>query len=69
MENQELEKMTYSQAIAELEAIVKEMQGENCSIDNLSKYTSRSLELLKICKAKLLTTDEELKKILAELEA
>lgn len=69
MENQELEKMTYSQAIAELETIVKEMQGENCSIDNLSKYTSRSLELLKICKAKLLTTDEELKKILAELEA
>ncbi|HIR36948.1 MAG TPA: exodeoxyribonuclease VII small subunit [Candidatus Limisoma gallistercoris] len=69
MENQELEKMTYSQAIAELETIVKEMQGENCSIDNLSKYTSRSLELLKICKAKLLTTDEELKKILAELES
>ena len=69
MENHELEKMTYSQAIAELETIVKEMQGENCSIDNLSKYTSRSLELLKICKAKLLTTDEELKKILAELES
>lgn len=67
--DKELEKMTYSQAIAELETIVKEMQGGNCSIDNLSKYTSRSLELLKICKAKLLTTDEELKKILAELES
>lgn len=67
--DKELEKMTYSQAIAELETIVKEMQGENCSIDNLSKYTSRSLKLLKICKAKLLTTDEELKKILAELES
>ena len=67
--DKELEEMTYSQAIAELETIVKEMQGENCSIDNLSKYTSRSLELLKICKAKLLTTDEELKKILAELES
>ena len=67
--DKDLEKMTYSQAIAELETIVKEMQGENCSIDNLSKYTSRSLELLKICKAKLLTTDEELKKILAELES
>ncbi len=69
MESQDTEKMTYSQAIAELESIVKEMQSENCSIDNLSKYTSRSLELLKICKAKLLTTDEELKKILAELES
>ena len=61
------QKMTYSEAIAELEKIVKEMQSENCSIDNLSAYTSRSLELLKKCKAKLLTTDEELKKILTEL--
>ncbi|MBQ4916493.1 MAG: exodeoxyribonuclease VII small subunit [Muribaculaceae bacterium] len=64
----EEKKMTYSEAIAELEKIVAEMQSENCSIDNLSAYTSRSLELLKVCKAKLLTTDEELKKILAELK-
>ena len=61
-------KLTYSQAIAELEQIVKTMQSENCSIDNLSQLTSRSLELLKICKSCLLATDEELKKILAELE-
>lgn len=60
--------MTYSKAIAELEKIVAEMQSENCSIDNLSAYTSRSLELLKVCKAKLLATDEELKKILEELK-
>ena len=64
----EEKKMTYSEAIAELEKIVAEMQSENCSIDNLSAYTSRSLELLKVCKAELLTTDEELKKILAELK-
>ena len=61
-------KLTYSQAIAELEQIVKTMQSENCSIDNLSQLTSRSLALLKICKSRLLATDEELKKILAELE-
>lgn len=60
--------MTYSQAISELEKIVTEMQSENCTIDNLSAYTSRSLELLKVCKAKLLSTDEELKKILEELK-
>ena len=69
MEDKENEKLTYTQAVNELERIVREMQSENCSIDNLSKYTSRSLELLKICKAKLLATDEELKKILAELES
>lgn len=68
MEKTELEKLSYSEAVAELERIVKEMQSDTCSVDNLSRYASRSLELLKICKAKLLATDEELKKILAEIE-
>ena len=61
-------KMSYSQAVAELEEIVRKMQSEDCSIDNLSTLTARSLELLKICKEKLTGTDTELKKILAELE-
>ncbi|MCH4155424.1 MAG: exodeoxyribonuclease VII small subunit [Muribaculaceae bacterium] len=61
-------KLTYSQAVEELEKIVAAMQSDECSIDNLSAYTTRSLQLLKICKAKLQSTDEELKKILAEIE-
>ena len=68
MENND-EKLTYSAAISELEKIVREMQSDTCSIDNLSALTTRSLKLLKFCKSKLLTTDEELKKILAEHEA
>ena len=67
MEVQDISKMTYTQAITELEEIVKKMQSPECSIDNLSQYTARSLELLKVCKAKLTATDEELKKVLAEM--
>lgn len=67
MENQDITKMTYTQAITELEEIVKKMQSPECSIDNLSQYTARSLELLKVCKAKLTATDEELKKVLDEM--
>ena len=67
MENQEIDKMTYTQAITELEEIVKKMQSPECSIDNLSQYTARSLQLLKVCKAKLTATDEELKKVLDEM--
>ncbi len=69
MEETDITKMTYSAAVAELEKIVREMQSENCSIDNLSTLTSRSLALLKVCKSKLQSTDEELKKILASLES
>ncbi len=65
---EENNKLTYTQAVNELEEIVRKMQSPDCSIDNLSKYTARSLELLKVCKTKLTTTDEELKKILAEFE-
>lgn len=60
--------ITYNQAINELEEIIKKMQAEDCDIDNLATYTARSLELLKICKHKLLKTDEELQKILEELK-
>lgn len=67
MENQDITKMTYTQAITELEEIVKKMQSPECSIDNLSQYTARSLQLLKMCKAKLTATDEELKKVLDEM--
>lgn len=67
MEPQDITKMTYTQAITELEEIVKKMQSPECSIDNLSQYTARSLELLKVCKAKLTATDEELKKVLNEM--
>lgn len=63
----ETNKMTYTQAITELEEIVKKMQSPECSIDNLSQYTARSLELLKVCKAKLTATDEELRKVLDEM--
>lgn len=65
---EDITKMTYTQAINELEEIVKKMQSPDCSIDNLSEYTARSLKLLQVCKTKLTATDEELKKILKELE-
>lgn len=67
MEDQDISKMTYTQAITELEEIVKKMQSPECSIDNLSQYTARSLQLLKVCKEKLTRTDEELKKVLDEM--
>ena len=60
--------ISYKKAIAELESIVAKMQAEDCDIDNLSAYTARSLELLKVCKTKLQKTDEELQKILKELQ-
>ena len=62
-----MEEMTYTQAVNELEELVKKMQDPECSIDNLSQYTKRSNELLEFCKKRLTATDEELKRILNEI--
>ncbi len=61
--------MTYGKAVAELESIVARMQADNCDIDNLAAYTSRALELLKYCKEKLFTTDQEVKRCLEALNS
>ncbi len=65
MEEQEL---TYTQAVTELEELVKKMQDPECSIDNLSEYTKRSKELLDVCRKRLTATDEALKTILQDIE-
>ena len=63
----EKKKQTYAEALAELEAIVSKLQNNECEIDELKNYTTRSLTLLRFCKEKLFETDKEVKKILEEL--
>lgn len=68
MDSLNLEGYTYSQALSQLETIVKEMESENCSIDDLSTYTSNALQLLKFCKNRLYKTNSEVQQCLAELK-
>lgn len=60
--------LTYSKAVAELEAILRMMQSDECDIDRLAAYTRRATELLRECRSRLTATDEELRAILADLE-
>lgn len=62
--NTDTKSMKYSEAVAELEAIVAKMQEDNCDIDSLAGYTSRALTLLKFCKEKLHATDLEVRRCL-----
>jgi len=63
-----VEQLSYTQAITELETILRTMQGDGCSIDTLTAYTRRATELLRECRSRLTATDQELKTILADLE-
>ncbi len=62
------EKITYTKAFEELETLVNEIEGGEITVDDLSDKVKRASELIKICKKKLTTTEEDVNKILKELE-
>ena len=64
-----MEKQTnYTEAFEELQKIVSEIEEGDISIDELSIKVKRAAELIKICKNKLTSTEEDVNQILKELE-
>ena len=45
MEFTPVSQLTYAQCVAELDNIVRMMQGDRCDIDHLADYTRRATEL------------------------
>jgi exodeoxyribonuclease VII small subunit len=64
-----MSELSYTQALAELEEIVAALQSDNCDIDTMVEKTRRASELLKICRTRLTTTEQQLKETLASLQA
>ena len=61
-------KETYNEAVEKLRAIVEEIERGELDVDVLSEKVKEATRLIKLCKEKLFKTDEEVKKILEELE-
>lgn len=59
----------YSKAFEELQNIVSEIEGGEISVDALSEKVKRAALLIKICKSKLTATEEDVSRILKELES
>ena len=64
----EKKKLTYSQAIGELEKIINEIEAESVDVDVLAEKVKRATYLIKFCKSNLRTTEEEVKKVLSDIE-
>ncbi len=62
------EQINYTDAFEELQSIVAEIEQGEISVDELSKKVKRATQLIKICRKKLTTTEEDVNKILAELD-
>lgn len=58
----------YTEAFEELQTIVSEIEQGEISVDELSQKVKRAAQLIKICKLKLTTTEEDVNRILKELD-
>ncbi len=63
-----MENTTYTAAFEELQQIVRDMEDGEITVDELALKVKRASELIKICKQKLVSTEEDVNKILKELE-
>jgi exodeoxyribonuclease VII small subunit len=61
-------KETYKSAVEEIEKIVEEIENESIDVDILAEKVKRASYLIKLCKNKLKSTDDEVKGILTDLE-
>ena len=60
--------MKYTEASEELQRIVAEIETGQISVDELSQKVKRATQLIRICKQKLTSTEEDVTKILKDLE-
>jgi exodeoxyribonuclease VII small subunit len=60
--------LTYSRAWKELEEIINEIESEEINVDTLTEKVKKASCLIKFCKSRLRNTEEEVKKVLSEIE-
>ena len=59
---------TYNEAVEKLKSIVEDIERGELDVDVLSEKVKEATRLIKLCKEKLFRADEEVKKILEELD-
>ena len=56
-------KISYTEAMAEIEKIMTKLRGESIDVDTLTAEVKRASELIEMCKQRLHTTEEEVRKL------
>lgn len=62
------EKLSYKEAMAEIESIVAMLEENKLDVDELSAKVKRVSQLIAFCKSKLHDTEEEVENILKSIE-
>jgi exodeoxyribonuclease VII small subunit len=59
----------YAEALAELEAILDELDGDEVDVDVLGSRVRRAAELLRLCRDRIASARFDVEQVVAELEA
>ncbi len=59
---------SYKEAITEIEEILKQLDNNELDVDELSDKVKRVSQLVTLCKEKLHNTEQEIDKILKEMD-
>ena len=60
--------ISYNEAISEIEEILYKLENEEIDVDELSENVKKVSSLLKVCKDKLYKTEQDVEKILNDIE-
>lgn len=58
----------YNEAVAELNAILEDLESERVDVDELTTRVKRAVELIKLCREKIEETELEVRKIVKEFD-
>lgn len=58
----------YADALAELEGILEEIEGDAVDVDVLAARVKRAAELLRVCRGRITAARDEVGRIVADLE-
>ena len=67
MKKTPVNKLKYSEAVAELNNILEAMKNKNCDIDELTTMTRRASELIAECRSRLTNVSAELEETLKQI--
>ena len=60
--------ISYKDAVSEIEEILQQLENEELDVDILTDKVKKASSLLKLCKKKLHQTEEEVQKILDDMD-
>lgn len=67
-ETKDLSKLSYTEASARLEAIVRHIEHDSPSVDQLTDLVSEAVALAKFCRERLTKADKQLQELMAQLD-